>query len=312
MGFVVERVVRWVQRRRVQRWRWWRWLIRRERVVTGPDIVSAANDRIKALVRLRDRRERDAVRRFLIEGHRELARALDAEITLETLFTCPELHLGVNDARLVTRAADGGAEIVTVAEAPFRKASYRDRPEGLLAVAEQFDIGIGRLDLSGTPLLLVAEGIEKPGNLGTMLRTAEAAGASGVIVADQTTDPFNPNVVRASLGTLFTVPLAVTSTDEAIAALHRAGVVIVATTPAGDTAHFATDLTRPTAIVVGSEQYGLSARWLETADVRVVIPMPGSVDSLNAAMAAGIVLFEALRQRAVAGIGGGAPASVAR
>jgi len=275
--------------------------------VTGPDIASVANNRIKSLVRLRDRRERDAMRRFLIEGHRELSRALDARVSLETLFTCPDLHLGPNDARLVARAADADAEIVTVAETPFRKASYRDRPEGLLAVAVQFDTGIGRLDLSGTPLILVAEGIEKPGNLGTMLRTAEAAGASAVIVADPTTDPFNPNVVRASLGTLFTVPLAVTSTDDAIAALHGAGVMIVATTPSGETAYFSADLTRPAAIVVGSEQYGLSARWLEAADVRVVIPMPGSVDSLNAALAAGIVLFEAVRQRSIAGTGGSTP-----
>ena len=269
--------------------------------MTTPQITSATNSRIKTLVRLRNRRERDDARRFLIEGYRELTRALDAGVSIETLFTCPDLHLGPNDAALVERAATAGAEVVTVASGPFRKASYRDRPEGLLAVAAQFDTGLTRLDLTGTPLVLVAEGIEKPGNLGTMLRTAEAAGASGVIVADPTTDPFNPNVVRASLGTLFTVPLAVASTTDAISFLRGSGITIVATTPVGDSPHYAPDYTPASAVVVGSEQYGLSREWLEAADVRVVIPMPGSVDSLNAAMAAGIVLFEAVRQRTIAG-----------
>ena len=271
--------------------------------MTAPEIVSSANSRIKALVRLRERRERDTTGRFVIEGYRELSRAVTAGVTIETLFTCPGLHLGGNEAALVAGVSAAGAEVIAVAEEPFRKASYRDRPEGLLAVATQFDTGMARLDLSGTPLLLVAEGIEKPGNLGTMLRTAEAAGASGVIVADPTTDPFNPNVVRASLGTLFTVPLAIATTEEAVGALRAGGVRIVATTPAGDMAHFAADLTVPSAIAVGSEQYGLSEGWLAAADLRVVIPMPGSVDSLNAAMAAGIVLFEAVRQRSGAGSG---------
>ena len=273
-------------------------------MVTIPDIASATNARIKALVRLRNRRERDEAHRFVIEGYRELTRALAGGITIEKLFVCPELYLGPNDAALVVRASEGGAEIVTVAEAPFRKASYRDRPEGLLGVAEQFDTSLARLDLSGNPLVLVAEGIEKPGNLGTMLRTAEAAGASGVLVVDPTTDPFNPNVVRASQGTLFTVPLAVGSTPDAIATLRAAGVAIVATTPSATLPHHGADLSRPCAIAVGSEQYGLSKEWIEAADDRVVIPMPGSVDSLNAAMAAGIVLFEAVRQRAISGAPG--------
>jgi len=274
--------------------------------VTPAEITSPANARIKGIVRLRTRRERDRTGRFLVEGHRELTRALAGGVRIETLFSCPELHLGPNDAALVDRAAAAGAEVVTVADEAFRKASYRDRPEGLLAVAEQFPTGLDRIDLAGRPLVLVAEGIEKPGNLGTMLRTAEGAGADGVLVADPTTDPFNPNVVRASLGTMFTVPLAVTDTPGAIEALRRAGVAIVATTPAGTRPHYDVDLTAPTALVVGSEQYGLSDEWIDAADERVVIPMPGSVDSLNAAMAAGIVLFEAVRQRSVAAAKDGA------
>jgi TrmH family RNA methyltransferase len=184
-----------------------------------------------------------------------------------------------------------------VAEAPFRKASYRDRPEGLLAEAPQFDTSLQRIDLTGDPLLLVVESIEKPGNLGTMLRTADAAGCRAVIVCDPATDPFNPNVVRASLGTLFTMPLAIASSTETIEILREAGVRTVATTPDTSQLLYGVDLTGPVALVVGSEQYGLSDTWLAAADRRARIPMAGSADSLNAAMAAGVTLFEAIRQR---------------
>jgi len=267
--------------------------------VTDSVITSPANPRIKALVRLRTRRERDRQGRFLVEGYRELSRALDAGIALEELYVAPDLLLGNNEPELIARASGAGAEVFEVAAEPFRKASYRDRPEGLLGVARQFPASLAALDLTGTPLLLVAEGIEKPGNLGTMLRTADAAGANGVIVADPATDPFNPNVVRASLGTLFTVPLAVADSDAVIGTLRSAGVSILAATPDGARPHHAVDLTGSVALVVGSEQYGLSAQWLEAADERVVIRMPGRVDSLNAAMAAGILLFEAVRQREI-------------
>ena len=260
-------------------------------------ITSAANPRIKALVRLRERAARDETGRFPVEGYRELSRALDANVPIETLFVCSDLVLGHNEPALVERARRAGAEVVPVSADPFRKASYRERPEGLLAVAAKFPVGLDRLPRPAAPLLLVVEGIEKPGNLGTMLRTAEAAGATGVIVADPTTDPFNPNVVRASLGTLFAVPLAVADTTEAISYLRSQGIAILAATPAGDVAHWEAAMSRPVALAIGSEQYGLSDEWLAAADQRIVIPMPGSADSLNAAMAAGIVLFEAVRQR---------------
>jgi TrmH family RNA methyltransferase len=263
-------------------------------------ITSPANPRIKHLVRLRERRERDRSGLFLVEGYRELRRALEAGVEVTELYACPDLYLGENEGALVEAAARAGAEVVAVAEAPFRKASYRDRPEGLLGVAHQFPTGLERLAPGPDPLLLVVEAIEKPGNLGTMLRTAEAAGAAAVIVCDPATDPFNPNVVRASLGTLFSVPLAVADTPGTIRRLRALGIRTVATTPSTSRPHWEADLTGPVAVVVGSEQYGLSAAWLEAADLRVVIPMPGSVDSLNAAMAAGILLFEAVRQRALA------------
>jgi len=265
-------------------------------MVTGP-ITSPTNSRIKALVKLRKRRQRDETRTFIVEGYRELLRLVDGGFSIRTLFVCEDMFVGSNEPGLVERCRSAGAEIVDVASDPFSKASYRDRPEGLLAIADQFDTNISRIPLDGDPLVLVVESIEKPGNLGTMLRTAEAAGLSGVIVADATTDPFNPNVVRASLGMIFSVPLAITDTPTAIASLRRAGVRIVATTPDAALPYFEADLTGPTALVVGSEQYGLTSAWIEEADTRVAIPMPGSADSLNAAMAAGIVVFEAVRQR---------------
>jgi TrmH family RNA methyltransferase len=265
-------------------------------VVIEP-ITSPANTRIKALVRLRSRRERDRTGRFLVEGFRELRRAIDAGVRIAELYVCPDLYLGTGEDALVHDAAASGAVVVPVASEPFRKASYRDRPEGLLAVAEQFPVALDLLDVPARALVLVAESIEKPGNLGTMLRTADAAGVDAVVVCDPTTDPFNPNVVRASLGTLFTVPLAVASTAEAIAWLHGRGIRSFATTPDATRPHWDADLSIPCAVVVGSEQYGLSEAWLESADERILIPMPGAVDSLNAAMAAGVVLFEAVRQR---------------
>lgn len=260
-------------------------------------ITSTSNPRIKALVRLRNRRERDRSGRFLIEGYRELSRALGAGITLDELYVARGLFLGHNEAALVERTAATGTEIIEVSDAAFARASYRDRPEGLIAVARQFPAAISDVDLSGNPLVLVVEAIEKPGNLGTMLRTADAAGATAVIVADPNTDPFNPNVVRASLGTLFTVPIAVTDTATAIDLLRARGIKMLAATPEGAAPHHSLDMTGPTALVVGSEQYGLSSAWLDAADARIVIRMPGSVDSLNAAIAAGILLFEGVRQR---------------
>ena len=260
-------------------------------------ITSMQNDRVKDLVRLRDRRHRDRSRQFVIEGYREIVRAVDASIPIGTLFICPGLFLGPNEPELIGRVESTGGEIVELSEEPFRKASYRDRPEGLLAVAPQFPTDLGALRLGTTPLLLVAESIEKPGNLGTMLRTADAAGADAVIVADANTDPFNPNVVRASTGALFTVPLGVASTPATLAWLRANSVKVAVTTPDTEVLLWDTDLRGSIAVVVGAEQYGLTDAWLEEADLTIRIPMAGMADSLNAAMAAGVVLFEAVRQR---------------
>lgn len=262
-------------------------------------ISSLQNARVKSLVRLRDRRERERTGTFLVEGYRELLRGVESGLTVEAVYVCPALFLGGNETTLAEAARASGAELVELSVDAFAKVSYRDRPEGILAVARRPETALARLRLDHGTFLLAVESIEKPGNLGTMLRTADAAGMTGVVVADPTTDPFNPNVVRASLGTLFTVPIAVSATDETIAALRAAGVRMVATSPSAPTLIWEADLTGPVAIVVGSEQYGLSETWFDAADAAVSIPMGGKVDSLNAAVAAAVAIFEAVRQRTV-------------
>lgn len=263
-----------------------------------PDpITSVTNRRVKQLVKLRSRRDRDASGTFVIEGYRELSRALAAGVVITEIYTCEALYLGANEPSLVADITAAGAVEVPLDEAPFRKAAYRERPEGLLAVAPQFPTELAELQLPDDPLVLVVEAIEKPGNLGTMLRTADAAGVHAVVVADPTTDPFNPNVVRASIGSLFTVPLAIASANETMTWLGISGIRSIATTPDATGVHWDVDYRGATAIVVGSEQYGLSEAWLEGADDRARIPMAGTADSLNAAMATGVALFEAVRQR---------------
>ena len=175
--------------------------------------------------------------------------------------------------------------------------AYRERPDGLLAVAPQWKRSLADLTLPAKPFLLVVEAIEKPGNLGTILRSADAAGCDAVIVCDPVTDIFNPNVVRASTGVLFSVPLVVEESTRVHAWLRERKIRSVATTPAAEKIYSNADLCGPLAIVMGSEQYGLSEFWLKNADLPVRIPMAGQADSLNVAMATIITLFEAVRQR---------------
>ncbi|MGE4619723.1 MAG: RNA methyltransferase [Planctomycetota bacterium] len=264
-------------------------------------IRSLQNPRVKQVVRLRDRRDRDRDGQFLIEGYRELSRAVAVGQPLATVFCSSRLYLGSNEPALLEQAKQQcGALIQPVTEEVFRKISYRDRPDGLLAVAPRPDWGLQRLektDPSISPLYLVAQSIEKPGNLGTILRTADAAGVDGVVVVDRCTDLYNPNVVRASVGTLFSVPVAEATSDEALAWFQQRGVRLFATSPDATQLYSEANLTGPMAIVMGSEQYGLDARWLENTDEQISIPMAGLADSLNVATSTAIVLFEALRQR---------------
>ena len=260
-------------------------------------INSPANPRIKNVVRLRQRSHRDAQGLMLIEGYRELRRALDNAYRPQTVFTCPELFLGSNENELLERARKAEAEVITCSREAFTKMSARDRPDGLLAVGAQIRLALADIELPENALVIVAESIEKPGNLGTILRSSDAAGVAAVIVCDRCTDIHNPNVVRASIGTLFSLPVVEASTEETLAYLQERGFMILSATPHARALYSDSDLTGPTAIVVGSEQYGLSQRWMQTATLNVRIPMLGQCDSLNVSAATTILLYEAVRQR---------------
>lgn len=260
-------------------------------------ITSLQNPRVKQLVKLRDRRPRDEAGVFLVEGYREIRRALEKHIALTDLYFSPDWFLGENEPALIAQAEAAGAKLFELSKESFAKVAYRERPDGLLAVAPQWKRALGDLRLPPSPFLLVVEAIEKPGNLGTILRSADAAGCDAVIVCDPVTDIFNPNVVRASTGVLFSVPLVVDESERVLGWLREHRVRTVATTPAGETLYTSADLRGPLAIVMGSEQYGLSEFWLKNADLPVRIPMAGQADSLNVAMATIITLFEAVRQR---------------
>jgi TrmH family RNA methyltransferase len=262
-------------------------------------ITSLQNPRIKQLVKLRDRRPRDEAGVFLVEGYREIRRALEKRVALTEIYFSPEWFLGENEPGLIEQARASGAAVFELTKDAFAKVAYRERPDGLLAVAPQWKHALADLTLLATPFLLVVEAIEKPGNLGTILRSADAAGCDAVIVCDPVTDIFNPNVVRASTGVLFSVPLVVEESTRVRAWLKENKIRAVATTPAAEKIYSDADLRGPLAIVMGSEQYGLSDFWLRECDLPVRIPMAGQADSLNVAMATIITLFEAVRQRGV-------------
>ena len=260
-------------------------------------ITSLQNPRVKQLVKLRDRRDRDEAGLFLVEGYREVRRALEKNIRLNELYFSPDWFLGENEPALIEQARQAGAQLFELSKDAFAKVAYRERPDGLLAVAPQWHHALTDLSLGQTPFLLVVESIEKPGNLGTILRSADAAGVNAVIVCDPVTDVFNPNVVRASTGVLFSVPVVVSDSKTVHAWLHEKGIRTAATTPHTTNIYTQIDLRGPLAVVMGSEQYGLSEFWLKEANVLVRIPMAGQADSLNVAMATIITLFEAVRQR---------------
>lgn len=264
-------------------------------------LSSLQNARVKQLVKLRDRSERDETGLFIIEGYRELLRAVDGRYPIESLYVCPGLFLGSNEQALIERIKKQGAQVWDCTENVFSKISYRDRPDGLIGVAKQRHLSLNDLDLhlaaKKSPFLVVAEAIEKPGNLGTILRSSDAVGLDALLVCDRCTDIHNPNVVRASVGTLFTVPVAETEGKQTLQWLKSKKIAIVAATPSAKLEFTEADLSGPVAIAVGTEQLGLSSLWMSEADIQVRIPMCGIADSLNVAMATTLLLYEALRQR---------------
>jgi TrmH family RNA methyltransferase len=265
-----------------------------------PRITSSHNPRFREALGLREGRERRRRELILIDGMREIERALDAGVRPVQVFVDLEAADGAGDERpqrLADRAVAGGAELVDVSDRLLGRLAYGDRDVGIVLVAATPTAALADLTIPDEPLFAVVEGVEKPGNLGAVLRTADAGGLSGVVVADPRTDLFNPNVIRASLGTVFSMPIAVASTTEAIAWLGEAGIRVVAARVDAAIEYSDADLTGRLAIAVGSEARGLSDDWNEPAATPVRIPMRGAADSLNVSATAAILFYEALRQR---------------
>jgi TrmH family RNA methyltransferase len=274
-------------------------------------ITSASNPRLKALLSLRRRRTREETGQTLVEGYEEIGLALSAGVRPVTVYVCEDLfsiagragsqHIG-HQFELLDRLRADRVEVVHLTRTAFEKVSYREGPDGLLAVVQAVGRPLADLEVTGPEhLTLLSQGVEKPGNLGAMLRTADAAGVDAVIAADPVTDWGNPNVVRASKGTVFAVPVASGTTGEALDWLRAHDVRLVVTTPETDLLHTDVDLTGRVAIAVGAEKHGADEALLDAADHLVRIPMHGKANSLNVAASAAIVLYEAVRQRGASG-----------
>lgn len=272
-------------------------------------ISSPANPRVRAILALRRRRDRDLATATILEGADELRLALDSGVRVRQLVGCPDLMPDPSVWAALTEdvGGRGGAEVLRLGRAAFGRLAYREHPDGVLAVVDtpavDLSTALARLtplpaDPASAPLVVVCEAVEKPGNLGALLRTADAAGVAAVLAADPATDWGNPNIVRASKGTVFSLPVASATTGDILGALRRAGFRLVATTPDGDCELTDADLTGPVAIAVGAENVGLSDEMLAAAAVRLRIPMCGRVNSLNVATSGAVVVYEAVRQRA--------------
>ena len=263
----------------------------------GPQVVSPSNPRVRAAAALRDRRERERTGRIVIDGARELIRAEQAGVAIETVFVCRSLCRSAACAELLGRLGPTDPRVVEVSEAAFAKLAFGDRAEGLVGVAARPDLDLAAVSLPTDPLVAVVEAVEKPGNLGAIARSADGAGAHALIVADPRTDPYNPNAIRASLGTIFSLPVAAASGVETLVWLRDLGARIVVARVDANEIYTEVDFGGPVAIVLGSEAEGLSDAWVGPGVVAVRLPMLGVADSLNVSVAAGVLLYEARRQR---------------
>ncbi len=259
-------------------------------------ITSTRNPRVTAAAALRDRRARDDAGRTLVDGVRELSRALDGRARVAEVFVDPSTASTAALA-VAERARAAGAAFTTVGGPVLARLAYGDRSEGIVATVAIPPLDLEALSLPAAPLVVVLEAVEKPGNLGAVLRSADGAGADAVILADPRTDPFNPNAVRASLGTIFGIRLAAGTAADVRAWLVGAGLRMLAARVDGELDYAAADLTGGVAIVLGSEAAGLTDAWSGDAVTAVRLPMLGIADSLNVSITAAVLLYEARRQR---------------
>ena len=261
-------------------------------------ITSSANPHIKDLRKLEQTKERRASGNFLAEGLKAVGQAFDSGAHVHELLVAPEILISDYGRSLVERAREKQIPVLELSPSVFATFARKEKPQGIAALVAQNWSDFQTDNAEKGSFWVAIESIQNPGNLGTILRSADSAGAAAVIVCDHCTDIQNPNVVRASIGTLFSVPVVDTSTAEAIAFLRERGFRILAATPHATALYTDFDLAGDTAIVVGAEQYGLSDAWLQSDAIQPVrIPMLGQCDSLNVASATTILLYEAVRQR---------------
>jgi TrmH family RNA methyltransferase len=260
------------------------------------ELTSTRNPRVAAAAALRDRRTRDETDLTLVDGARELRRAVAGGASVAEVFVAESL-LDDEGRAALDDARRAGAAVHRATAGILDRLAYGARSEGLVAVVRVPDLALGALRLPGDALIVVLEGVEKPGNLGAVLRTADAAGADAVIAADPRTDLFNPNAIRASLGTIFSVPVAAATGAEVLAWLEDSGIGVVAARVGAPMDYTAADLRGPVAIVLGSEAEGLTAAWGGARVTEVSLPMLGIADSLNVSITAAVLLYEARRQR---------------
>ncbi len=253
-------------------------------------ITSAQNPRIKQLLALQQKSsERRSSGLFVVEGRRELDHCVDSGYEVASVYVCPELCPSADNLP--------SPNIVHVTPQLYERIAYRGTTEGVVAVMRSRDITLDDLTLPASPLIVVLESVEKPGNLGAILRSADAAGATAVVVCDPLTDLYNPNLIRSSIGARFTVPTIATTSAECIGWLQRQHIAILTAQLQDSSPYYETDMRRPTAIVMGTESTGLTQPWREAATAHIRIPMLGRLDSLNVSVSAAILLFEAVRQR---------------
>ncbi len=260
-------------------------------------IASPSNPRIKAAARLRDRGERDETGLTVVDGAREARRALDAGVDVVEAFV-HEPALAGEDARVaLDRLRALGTPLISTTEVAFAKIAFGGRSDGLVLVVRTPVLDLERLRMGPDPLVVVIEGVEKPGNVGAILRTADAVGVDAIIAASPRTDLWNPNVIRASAGTVFGVGLAAAPTPQVLAWARAQGLALVTARVDGATPYTDVDFSRPLAMVLGSEAEGLGASWVGPDVTSVRLPMRGIADSLNVSVTAAVLLYEARRQR---------------
>lgn len=261
-------------------------------------ITSLHNPRVKHILALRERRQRKRDGLMVVEGVDELTLALDCGLKPAAGYYCPVLFPKSGDSGLRSRLIDLGTELLEVEARVFEKMAYRENPDGWLATAPAPQWGLDDIVPGAQPFLVVVEAVEKPGNLGAILRSADAAGVDGVILCDPAVDIGNPNVLRSSRGTVFSLRVAGATSRQAWEWLQARHIAIVAATPEAGQSYTRVDLRGPVAVVVGAERPGLSSLWRGSSSIIASIPMRGRINSLNVAQAATLFLFEAVRQRA--------------